>query len=73
MVEALLWKALTGNREVWVCVSSSTMATEELWMKVRDIIHYKVRDQDHPQEKEIQKGKMVVWGGLANSWEKKRS
>ena len=25
------------------------------------------------QEKEMQKGKMVVWGGLPNSWEKKRS
>ena len=31
------------------------------------------RDQDHPQEKEMQKGKMVVWGGLTNSYEKKRS
>ena len=31
------------------------------------------RDQDHPQEKEMQKGKMVVWGGLTNSWEKKTS
>ena len=30
-------------------------------------------DQDHPQEKEMQKGKMVVCGGLNNSWEKKRS
>ena len=30
-------------------------------------------DQDHPQEKEMQKGKMVVWGGLTNNWEKKRS
>ena len=29
------------------------------------------RDQDHPQEKEMQKGKMVVWGGLTNSWEKR--
>ena len=28
-------------------------------------------DQDHSQEKEIQKGKMVVWGGLTNSWEKR--
>ena len=28
-------------------------------------------DQDHPREKEMQKGKMVVWGGL--SWEKKRN
>ena len=30
-------------------------------------------DQDHPQEKEIQKGKVVVWGGLTNRWERKRS
>ena len=29
--------------------------------------------QDHYQEKERQKGKMVVRGGLTNSWEKKRS
>ena len=25
----------------------------------------------HPQEKEMQKGKMVVWGGFTNSCEKK--
>ena len=31
------------------------------------------RDQDHPQEKEMQKSKMAVWGGLTNSREKKRS
>ena len=31
------------------------------------------RDQDHPQEKEMQKGKMVVGGGLTNSCEKKRN
>ena len=30
-------------------------------------------DQDHPQEKEMQKGKMFVWGDLTNSWEKKKS
>ena len=30
-------------------------------------------DQSHPQEKETQKGEMVVWGGLKNSWEKKIS
>ena len=30
-------------------------------------------DQNHPREKEIEKGKMVVWGGLTNSWEKKKS
>ena len=31
------------------------------------------RDQYHPQEKEKQKSKMAVWGGLTNSCEKKRS
>ena len=31
------------------------------------------RDQDNPQEKELQKGKIVVWGGLTNRCEKKRS
>ena len=30
------------------------------------------RDQDRPQEKEMQKSKMAVWGGLTNSCEKKR-
>ena len=30
-------------------------------------------DQDHLQEKEMQKGKMVVWGGLTNNYEKKRT
>ena len=27
-------------------------------------------DQDHPQEKEMQKGKKVVWTRFTNSWEK---
>ena len=31
------------------------------------------REQDHPQEKEMQKSKMAVWGGLTNSCEKTRS
>ena len=30
-------------------------------------------DQNHSQEKEMQKGKMAVWGGLTNVWENKRS
>ena len=30
-------------------------------------------DQDHPQENETQKGKMVVWEALSNNWEKKGS
>ena len=29
-------------------------------------------DKNHLQEKEMQKDKMVVWGGLKNNWEKKR-
>ena len=28
-------------------------------------------DQNHPQEKEMQKVKMVAWGVIANSWEKR--
>ena len=34
---------------------------------------YRRRDQDHPQEKEVQKTKMAVSGGLINNYEKKRS
>ena len=47
-------------------------APDELWTEVCDIIQ-EDRDQDHPHGKEMQKGKMVVWGGLTNSCEKKRS
>ena len=32
----------------------------EPWTEVRDIVQEAVHDQDHPQEKEMQKGKMVV-------------
>ena len=31
------------------------------------------REQDHSQEKEMQKSKMTVWGGLTNSYEKTRN
>ena len=30
-------------------------------------------DQDHPQENEMHKGKIVVWEGITNSCEKKKS
>ena len=43
----------------------------ELWMKVRDIVQEAVI-KTIPKKK-MQKGKMVVWGGLTNSWEKKKS
>ena len=44
---------------------------EELRTEVHNIVQEAV--QNHPQEREMQKGKMVVWGGLTNSSEKKRS
>ena len=28
-------------------------------------------DQNNPQEKEMEKGKVIIWGGLTNSWEEK--
>ena len=31
------------------------------------------REQDHPQEKEMQKSKIAVWAGLTNTCEKKRN
>ena len=44
---------------------------EELWREVQ--CHCSGdRDQDHPRDKEMQKSKMAVWGGLTNSCEKKR-
>ena len=45
----------------------------ELWTEVPDTHCTGGSNQDHPQEKEMQKGIMVVWGGLTNSCEKKRS
>ena len=30
-------------------------------------------DQNNPQEKEMEKGKVIVWGGLTNSCENKES
>ena len=33
---------------------------EELWMEVHEIVQKAVNGQDHPQEKEMQKGKMVI-------------
>ena len=48
--------------------------SEELWIKTNVMRHYtRGSDQNHSQGKKMQKGKMDVWGGLTNSWEKKRS
>ena len=46
---------------------------EEQWTEVHDIVQEAViktmppQKKDHPQEKEMQTGKMAVWGGLTNS------
>ena len=45
---------------------------EELWMEVSNHCT-ECGEQNHPQEKEMQEGQVVVWGGLTNSWEKKIS
>ena len=44
---------------------------DELWMEVRDIVQEAVIKIN--QEKEMQKGKMVVGEALTNSYEKKKS
>jgi len=41
----------------------------ELWMEVCKL-HKK--GPNHSQDKEMQEGKVVVWGGFTNSWEEKR-
>ena len=45
---------------------------EELWMEICDIVQEAVI-KTIPKEKKMQKGKIVVWGSLTNSCEKKRS
>ena len=37
------------------------------WHCIGDHPQEKGRDQDHPQEKEMQKINMPVWGGLTNN------
>ena len=45
---------------------------DELWDEVRDAVQ-ETGIKTIPMEKEMQKSKMAVWGGLTNSCEKKRS
>ena len=45
---------------------------DELWTEVHDIVQ-ETGIKTIPMEKEMQKSKMAVWGGLTNSCEKKRS
>ena len=43
---------------------------DELWTEVRDTVQE--AGINHPHGKEMQKSKMALWGGLANSCEQKR-
>ena len=45
---------------------------EELWTEICNIIQ-EVVTKTMPKRKETQEGKVIVWGGLPNSWEKKGS
>ena len=45
---------------------------DELWMEVCDIVQ-EAAIKTIPKKKKCKKDKMVVWGGLTNSFEKKRS
>ena len=45
---------------------------DELWTEVRDIVQ-ETGIKIIPLEKKMQKSKMALWGGLTNSYEKKRS
>ena len=44
---------------------------DELWNEVHDIVQ-EIGVKIIPMEKKCKKSKMAVWGGLTNSWEKKR-
>ena len=48
---------------------------QSAWWTMDGGLWYCTRDgeQDHPQEKEMQKSKMADWGSFTNSCEKKRS
>ena len=45
---------------------------EELWMEVHNIVQ-EAMIKTIPKKKKHKKNRMIVWGGLTNSWEKKRS
>ena len=50
----------------------SDRVPEKLWTKVCDTVQEAVI-KTTPKKKKCKKSKMIVWGGLTNSWEKKRS
>ena len=46
---------------------------KELWTEVRDIVQEAVIKTIPKEKKNMQHSKIIAWGGLTNSWEKKRS
>ena len=46
---------------------------EHLWTEVCNSVQEAVTKTIHPQEKELQEGKVVVWEDFTNCWEEKRS
>ena len=46
--------------------------SDELWIEVCDIVQ-ETGIKTIPMEKKCKKSKMAAWGGLTNSWGKKRS
>ena len=69
------------NKMLWEKTQINTIKSEKAVIAT-DLMHIKCEkalwwckgtDQKHHQGIEMQKGKAVVWGGLINSWEKKRS
>ena len=69
------WNQISYDYTVEVRDRFKRLDRQSVWRTVdRGLWHCRGgRHQDHPLEKEMQKGKMVVWGGLTNRWEKKRS
>ena len=47
--------------------------SEEVWTDVGNMHCTGGSDWNHAKEKEMQEGKVVVWGGFTNNWGKKKS
>ena len=61
----------TGVRNRFKGLDLIDRVPEDLWMEVCDIVQEAVI-KTIPMEKKCKKSKMAVWGGLTNSYEKKR-
>ena len=46
---------------------------EELWMEIFNMVQETVTKTIPKGEKKMQEGKVVVWRGFKNSWDKKRN